>query len=170
MSISRHRHQQARRLPGVAARVIGAVAVAAAAGLIGADSALAAGSAQFNTQQRLSDATTVYADILEAGETINISMSTATTVTIFDTRGTRDVADDGPVLDVGLADNLSPTDPMTGPLADAYRYTPTSPGTYRIELDTGSNPNNIDRFDITVTDTAAVDPDPTRPTGRGVLL
>ncbi len=156
--------RRARAAPAVhrlLATGVGALALIA----VGAGSAAAAGSAQFNTQQRLDESTVLFVDVLTAGESITVSTSRQTTVRVFDSQGTPGVDDDGPALSTGTVDNLDDDDPMTGPLANPFRYTPTTPGTYRIALDVTAG-TTLDRFDITVTPNSTTDPDPTRPRGR----
>jgi len=126
----------------------------------------AEGTAQFNEQQNLVINTTLFADILNAGETINISTCLDININIWNTNGTpNNQGDDTQVVtsDPFIA-NLDCGNPLPNPITNAYKYTPASTGTYRITF-TGSW-YILERYDLTVTNNSSTDPNPTDSNGR----
>ena len=148
-----------------------------------ANIALAEGSAQIGLTQRLLDTDVAQAqgyatdtisaswfvDIVTAGEVINISLCGSSNtsnieIEIFDPSDTS-------VFTTSLGDsNVDCADPMSAPLTNPVRYTTTTTGAYRIELQNTSSTtfaNSLfERYDISVTPDAVTNPDPTVAAGR----
>lgn len=125
----------------------------------------AEGTHQMNIRQALDAGDTdIYVDILNAGETINISSCEGGTIEIYDTEGTPADKDDDTLVDTDteFAGNLDCGDPLPNPITNAYEFTPENIGTYRIYLDM----YEIYRYDFTVTPNNSTDPDPTVSNGR----
>lgn len=66
----------------------------------------------------------------------------------------------------GSIGKISPTDPMTGLITNAWKYTPATTGQYYLAVEnTDANNDEIHRFDVTVTANNSIDPDPSGATG-----
>ena len=130
---------------------------------IGMGSVWAEGTEQFNEQQSLQSSTVIYADILNSGETIYISVCSNVNIDIWNTNGTpANSADDTQVVTSdAFTANLACGASLPNPITTAYEYTPASTGTYRIQIDADQ-----DRYDFSVTANATTDPDPTDANGR----
>jgi hypothetical protein len=125
--------------------------------------AKAEGTEQFNTAQALASSTVLYADILTAGETINISVCTDTNISIWNTNGTPAIIGDDTALVTSAAftANLTCGSALPNPITNPYKYTPASIGTYRIQLSSSQA-----RYDISVTANSSTNPNPTLAGGR----
>lgn len=124
---------------------------------------LAEGTEQFNIEQRLSATNDLFADIKTVGETINISVCTNTSISIWNTNGTPNINGDDTALITAAAftANLACGSALPNPITGAYKYTPASIGTYRIQFT-----NLQARYDFTVTANSSIDPNPTLAGGR----
>lgn len=123
----------------------------------------AEGTGQFNEQQKLEDGTAIFADILNSGETINISFCQDADIAIYDINDTpMDEGDDTLVDSTTFVANLVCVDPMPNPVTGAYKFTPAEVGTYRIAFLSSDQ----ERYDISVTPNNVTDPDPTEANGR----
>lgn len=124
----------------------------------------AEGTHQMNEMQYISSSTDVYVDILNAGEVINVSFCDDQTISIYDINGTPADLGDDTLLDSNLfTANLNCSSSLPNPILNAYKYTPPSTGTYRIDFD-----NSSDRYDFTVTPNTSTEPDPTANNGGRV--
>jgi len=132
--------------------------------LIASDDVLAEGTSQMNDQQVLSESTDVYFDILEADETINISLCENADLEIYDTLGTFDLSDDVLVDSTSFTANLDCSDPLPNPITGAYTYTPETTGAFRIDFVTAND--DFRRYDFSVTASDAIQPNPTLNDGR----
>ena len=165
------------------ARILCASVLAVGVSMLAHVPAHAEGSAQTGLTQFLFDraalfaegyatdaqSSSLYVDILTAGEVINISLcgdedSDNLQIRIF---SPQDILLSTENLSQG---NVSCTDPMTAPLQNPVRFTTQAAGTYRIELQNTSKSSDqtsfFERFDITVTSNSSIDPDPTVAAGR----
>lgn len=125
----------------------------------------AEGTHQVNNMQELSSSTDIYADILNAGETLNISLCSDAFIKIYDTVGTpADLDDDIVVVDNDeFIANLDCEAPLPNPITNAYKFTPENTGVYRVDLDPYGD---LFRYDFTVTSSNSINPDPTNNGGR----
>jgi len=169
-------------------------ALAALALLLASNQLLAEGSAQMGLTQRMldyelafgrnyavdDDSASLFVDVLDAGEVINISACGATntdtlTVHIFDPDGNSVSGGTPQTLDDGTG--ATPTgglidcaDPMDAPLTNPLRYTTAMSGAYRIVFQntTGSlfRDSLFERYDVTITPDEVTNPDPTVAAGR----
>jgi len=144
--------------------------------------ARAEGVAQLGFGQKLLDAqaslaedyavdvasSSLYVDILNVGEVINVSLCGNTDadsieVTFFPPTGAADTQS-------SLTSNVSCTADMLSPLTNPFRHTAAEVGTYRLVLQNTSNiafeTSHFRRYDITVTPNATTDPDPQARSGR----
>lgn len=130
--------------------------------ILPAQSASAEGSYQLNVAQEFNSSTILYADILNSGETINISTCSDTNIEIYDTNGTpRDDSDDTQVASTFHSANLTCEVALPNPITGAYKYTPSTVGTYRITLD-----NDQSTYDFSVTANNSTNPNPANANGR----
>ena len=154
------------------------------------ETAHAEGSVQFGLSQRMYDAeralasgrasdadsSSLFVDILTAGEVINISAcgsvnSDTVTVDIFDPTGTS-VFTGAETLDNGTNGGLIDcANAMNAPLTNPFRYVTQTTGAYRIVLQNTSqtSPSNdsvFERYDVTVTPDTSTNPDPRVAAGR----
>jgi hypothetical protein len=142
-----------------------AAALVLGASLVVPAAVYAEGTHQVNEMQELSASTDIYADILNAGETLNISLCADTFIRIYDTMGTPADHDDDTIVvdDDEFTANLDCEAPLPNPILNAYKFTPENTGVYRVEL----NPNDsLYRYDFTVTSNNTTDPNPTNNGGR----
>ncbi len=141
--------------------------------------ARAEGSAQFGTNQPLSEygsSNAIYVDITTVGEVINTSICgnadaddiqiqifetipNSTDPVLVPTTGTNVV---NQTLTSG---NVLCSNAMTGALTNPLKFTTTKTGTYEIRL-TNVNSNILRRFDVTVTPSISTPVDPTAVQGR----
>ena len=107
----------------------------------------------------------ILVDILTAGEVINISGCGGVT---GDTLSYVIETPAGTVLPTvtatALAGKISCTDPMIAPITTAYKYTTLTAGKYKVRL-INATAANFNRFDVTVTSSIAVNPNPSGTTG-----
>lgn len=124
---------------------------------------LAEGTHQFNTAQSLTASTTIFADVVNASETINISLCTNATISIWNTNGTPNNSGDDTqvVTNAAFTANLACGSALPNPITGAYEYTPGVAGTFRITFT-----NTQARYDFSVTANSSTDPDPTVASGR----
>jgi large repetitive protein len=107
----------------------------------------------------------ILVDIVTAGEVINISACGAA-----DTNALAFVIEtpSGTVLPTytptALAGKILCANTMSAPITTPYRYTTTAAGRYKVRL-INVTAANFNRFDVTVTANATVNPDPTNATG-----
>ena len=107
----------------------------------------------------------ILVDIVTVGEVINISAcgaaDTNTLAYVIETPS-------GSVLPTytptALAGKILCANTMSAPITTPYRYTTTAAGRYKVRL-INVTATNFNRFDVTVTASAAVNPDPTNATG-----
>jgi len=125
--------------------------------------ALAEGTNQFNIEQGLDSSTVLFADILNSGETINISVCSTTNISIWNTNGTpADNLDDTVLVAASsFTANLACGSALPNPITTAYKYTPASIGTYRIQIS-----NFQARYDFSATPDNITDPNPNTASGR----
>ena len=113
----------------------------------------------------------IYVDILNIGEVINVSLcgtSNGDGVAVSFYAPSDDLV---AVETLSQAtSNVDCADPMTAPLTTAFKHTTLETGTYRLELQntsrTGWPDSRFQRYDVTVTPDVAIDPDPTAAGGR----
>jgi large repetitive protein len=107
----------------------------------------------------------ILVDIITVGEVINISgCGAAATDTLSYVIETPSGTILPTVTATAAAGKISCTDPMTGPITTAYKYTTTATGRYKVRL-INTTATNFLRFDVTVTPSTAVNPDPSGATG-----
>jgi len=136
--------------------------------------AFAEGSVQVGLNQPLTETTAttsnrdLLVDITSVGEVINISgCGTAQTNNlnyIIESPTGAIVANVTTGTGTTGVGKISCTDPMTGAITTAYKYTTTQTGRYKVRL-VNVTATNFNRFDVTVTASTAVNPDPTGNTG-----
>lgn len=151
-------------------RVCALIRGMAAVGLLGAVVAVtgghgyAEGTYQFNNKQGLTSATVLYADVLNVGEAIKISVCSNTTISIWNTNGTpANTGDDTQLVNsAAFTANLACGSALPNPITGAYSYVPAAAGTYRIQITGGTQA----RYDFSVTASAGANPDPTAASGR----
>ena len=102
-------------------------------------------------------------DVLNANEVINLNACGTTDTqdiqfTVFDQNFLQ--VDQGTILD----SNVNCASDMTAALTNSYQYTAPSAGTYYVSID-NLEAATLNRYDITVTPNASVNPDPTGATG-----
>lgn len=139
--------------------MVGACLCAVALGV----KASAEGTHQFNTSQALTSSTTIYADVLNSSETINISLCSNATISIWNTNGTPSATgDDTQVINnAAFTANLTCGSALSNPITGAYEFTPGVAGTFRITFSSSQA-----RYDFTVTANNTINPDPTISGGR----
>jgi large repetitive protein len=107
----------------------------------------------------------IIVDIFTAGEVINISGCGAVA---GDTLSYVIETPSGTILPTvvatAAAGKISCTDPMTAAITTAYKYTTAATGKYKIRL-INTTATNFSRFDVTVTSSTVVNPDPSGATG-----
>ncbi|MBN1487245.1 MAG: hypothetical protein JW981_06345, partial [Anaerolineae bacterium] len=103
---------------------------------------------------------TFYVDILTAGEVINVSLDTGS-FSIYDPAGNLEVEDQA-------GGQVAADAAFDGPITTAYKFTTDEVGTWKVVLDRYQEDNNClyKRFDISVTPSTAVNPDPRVAAGR----
>jgi uncharacterized repeat protein (TIGR01451 family) len=142
--------------------------------LLTSTAAFAEGSVQVGLNQPLTETTAtasnrdLLVDITSVGEVINISgCGTAQTNNlnyIIETPTGAIVANVTTGTGTTGVGKISCTDPLTGAITTAYKYTTTQTGRYKVRL-INVTATNFNRFDVTVTASTAVNPDPTGNTG-----
>jgi uncharacterized repeat protein (TIGR01451 family) len=142
--------------------------------LLAPTAAYAEGSAQVGLNQPLVETTAVASnrdllvDITGAGEVINISgCGTAQGNSlryIIESPTGAIVADFTTGTALTGTGKISCTNPMTAALTTAFKYTTTQTGRYKVRL-INVTAANFNRFDVTVTSSTAVNPDPSGATG-----
>jgi hypothetical protein len=136
---------------------IGALAMLLGVALIAPAMVYAEGTHQMNDMQVLDGRTQIYADVLNGGETINISLSEDTFIQIFDESDTL-------VDSVEFTANLDREAALPSPITSGvHKFTPETIGTFRIDL---GEDYSFERYDISVTSTNSTNPDPTANGGR----
>jgi len=136
--------------------------------------ALAEGSVQVGINQPFVETTAtastrdLLVDITSAGEVINISgCGTADTNSlryIIESPTGAIVADFTTGTAATGTGKITCTNPMTAAITTAFKYTTTQTGRYKVRL-VNVTATNLNRFDVTVTSSTAVNPDPTGLTG-----
>lgn len=123
----------------------------------------AEGTHQFNVAQSLNSSTTIYADVINASETIHISLCSNANISIWNTNGTpSNNGDDTQVVtSAAFTANLACGSALPNPITGAYEYTPGAAGTFRITISASQA-----RYDFSVTANSSTDPDPTVSGGR----
>ena len=144
------------------------------AALFTATPALAEGSFQVGLNQPFVETAAtastrdLLVDISSAGEVINISACGAAQANslryIIESPTGAIVADYTTGVATVVNGKISCTDPMTGALTTAYKYTTAASGRFKVRL-VNVTAANFSRFDVTVTSSTAVNPDPSGATG-----
>ena len=152
------------RYKTVAVRVAGLLAFIGLAAGAATGHGYAEGTYQFNDKQGLTSATVLYADVLNVGEAIKVSVCSNTNISIWNTNGTlANTGDDTQLVNnVAFTANLACGSALPNPITGAYSYVPAAVGVYRIQI-TGSTQS---RYDFSVTANAGTNPDPTVASGR----
>jgi uncharacterized repeat protein (TIGR01451 family) len=142
--------------------------------LLTSTAAFAEGSVQVGLNQPLTETTVTISnrdllvDITSVGEIINISgCGTAQTNNlnyIIESPSGAIVANVTTGTGTTGVGKISCTDPMTGAITTAYKYTTTQTGRYKVRL-VNVTATNFNRFDVSVTASTAINPDPTANTG-----
>ncbi|MEL6686341.1 MAG: Ig-like domain-containing protein [Pseudomonadota bacterium] len=144
-----------------------------------ASSALAEGSVQLGLTQELVEwgptdtDKLIKIDILNAGEVINVAAgggrrnnipenSHQMRFTILDDGG--NVLATHETTGTGSPGKLAPTDPLSSPITNPWRFTPPSTGDYYLAVENLTD-ELIFRLDVTVTANASINPDPTGASG-----
>jgi len=116
-------------------------------------------------------ASSLYVDILAAGEVINVSLCGSENADDLAVRIYAPSDDVNPIFTRGLtSSNVDCANTMTNPLLNPIRYTTLETGTYRLELQNTTrslfSTSLFKRYDITVTSDENTNPDPTIAAGR----